>query len=351
MPINIAAFKRNIHRLVTCRVIELRSLAVRQWVVGHGDECRIPPAIRLEDSITKVNRLCDTRNREAETLLLDGGVIKHAPTEAYLIKGVDLAGAFLYSRGAKMQPGYGREQLFTMRLPRKRRIASATLMANNSGSHYFGNFLWDDMPLAILDDDRQRHISMVKRPYDHEPGYRELLGVPAVPLVEHAHIDELKLYSDFAQNASKEARMRDLRSRIRKHLPHAQSQPLGIFIRRGRTGELRVMENEPEIEEYLASQGFSIIDPTSLSAHEIAVRSLGAKLVVGVEGSHLAHALYTIADDACFLVLQPPNRFSLVHKEFADRMGMRYSFLVGDRSEQGFSVCMDDLKRLLERVL
>jgi capsular polysaccharide biosynthesis protein len=211
--------------------------------------------------------------------------------------------------------------------------------------------LWDDVPLSILDDDRAAHISVVRKSYEHEPEYRDLLGAPAAPLVEHAHIEELTLFRDFAQNASKEARIRKLRAHIRKQVKPLYPDAPGIYIRRGMTGERRVLENEPEIERYLAGQGFTIIDPTALSAREIAARSLEAKLVIGVEGSHIAHALYTMADDAAFLVLQPPNRFSLVHKEFADRLGMRYSFIVGEPSAQGFSVRLDDLKAMLDRLL
>jgi capsular polysaccharide biosynthesis protein len=206
------------------------------------------------------------------------------------------------------------------------------------------------MPLSILDEDRSTHIAVVKKPYEHEAGYRELLGVPAVPVVEHARIGELTFFTDFAQNASKEARIRKLRAHIRGQVKSPSTAARGIYIRRGMTGERRVMENEPEVERYLAGQGFTIIDPTSLSAREIAARSLDAKIVVGVEGSHLAHALYTMADGAAFLVLQPPNRFSLVHKEFADRLGMRYAFLVGDPSAAGFSIRLGDLEAMLDRL-
>lgn len=350
MHINVPMLRRNVHRLLARRYVDLSSLASRRWIVCPGDERRIPPAIHLPDAVRKVQRLCNTRDQRAETLLLEGGVIQHAPTTAYVVRNVDLVGPYLYSKAGKHQAGFGPEQIVLNDLPRRRRLSRATLVSNNSGSHYFGNLLWDDMPLAILDDDSSTHIAVVKKFYEHEAEYRELLGVPHAPVVMHARIDELTMFSDFAQNASKEARLRALRDRIRKTVTPGGARVPGVFIRRGLSGERRVMENEPIVEAYLAEQGFTIIDPTSLSAREIATRSLGAKLVIGVEGSHLAHALYTMADDATFLVLQPPNRFSLVHKEFADRLGMRYSFLVGDPTPHGFSIRLDDLRAMLDRL-
>lgn len=350
MRINTPLLRRGVHRLLARRFVDLRSLACRRWVVCPGDERRVPPAIHPPEAMSKVRRLCNTRDRAAEQRLLEGGVVKHEPTEAYVVRNVDLVGAWLYSRAGKLQPGFGAEKIVLRDLPPRRTIRRATLVSNNSGSHYFGNFLWDDLPLELLDEDRASHIAVVKRPYEHESTYRELFDTPQAPVVQHARIEELTIFSDFAQNASKEARMRTLRARIRRQVKRAENGAPGVYIRRGQSGERRVMENEADIEEHLAAHGFMIIDPAVTSARDIAAKSLDAKLVIGVEGSHLAHALYTMADDAAFLVLQPPYRFSLVHKEFADRLGMRYAFLVGDPSPNGFSVRLDDLEAMLDRL-
>lgn len=351
MRINTPMIRRSVRRLLAHRFVDLRALAAKEWTVCPGEDRRIAPAVHFTGAMDKVTRLCNTRDRDSEMRLLNGGIIQDAPTQAFVIKNVDLVGAYLYSKAARLQPGYGQEAIVLKDFPPKRRMSRATLIANNSGSHYFGNFMWDDLPLAMLDENRENHISVVKKPYDHETGYREILGVPAAPMLQHARIDEMTIFSDFAQNRSKEARLRTLRARLRTNVGAAHANKGGVFIRRGRTGERRVMENEPEIENYLASQGFTIIDPSTLSASEIARQSLDARLVIGVEGSHLAHALYSISDDATFLVLQPPNRFSLAHKEFADRLGMRYSFLVGDQSPDGFAIRIDELEAMLDRLL
>lgn len=75
-----------------------------------------------------------------------------------------------------------------------------------------------------------------------------------------------------------------------------------------------------------------------------------AKLVVGVEGSHLIHAMVTIAEGGTLLVLQPPNRFNNPLKDYTDCLGMNYAFLTGHAVEDGFEVDLDQLARLLEQI-
>ena len=109
-----------------------------------------------------------------------------------------------------------------------------------------------------------------------------------------------------------------------------------------------MLVNEAAITRFLTDRGFEVIDPATASAEQIAVQTLEAKIVVGVEGSHLSHAIYTAADGCTFLVLQPPDRFALAYKEFTDRLDMTFAFLVGDRAPHGFTVPVDDLARMLD---
>ena len=94
----------------------------------------------------------------------------------------------------------------------------------------------------------------------------------------------------------------------------------------------------------------AVVDPDTMSAQEIARISNGARLVVGLEGSHLAHSIYPIADAGTLLVLQPPLRFNNVYKDLSDAMGLNYAFLVGEPAAGGFTVDLDRLGRLLDRV-
>jgi len=112
-----------------------------------------------------------------------------------------------------------------------------------------------------------------------------------------------------------------------------------------------MLTNEAAVEQALRERGFQIVDIATMSAEQICRASLNARIVAGVEGSHLSHGIFSAADDATFLVLQPPDRFCMTYKEFTDAMAdMRCAFLVGDPHPGGFTVPPDDLNRLLDLI-
>lgn len=168
--------------------------------------------------------------------------------------------------------------------------------------------------------------------------------------LQNANIQELTIFTDFAQNSLKATRYRTLRSRLKQSFAYTSVRP-GVYIKRGITGEARVLDNEAAIEAALQQAGFDVIEPARLTASEISRRILGAQIIVSVEGSHLSHAIYSVADGGTFVVLQPPDRFAMPYKEFTDRLDMRFAFLVGDKATNGFTIPLDDLHQLLDRLM
>ncbi len=350
MKLNVSLLRRRLARLRMGRSIDIKSLAAREWVLCPEETVVVPPALYLDGAIERIKALSPWRSWNIEMLLVNGGTVHHAASRAHLIEKVDLVGAFLYAGAARANPGYGREELILRNSPQRRAIPTANLISNNAGSHFFGNYLLDDFPLALLAENSDENISMVTKSYEHEPGYRELLSLRNAPLVQNARIEQLILYTDFAQNSLKASRYQVLRSRMQNKFAGATAKP-GVYIKRGRTGELRALDNELEIEQLLDAVGFDIIEPARLSAEEIARRTLGAPIVVSVEGSHLSHAIFTVADGGTFLVLQPPDRFAMPYKEFTDRLEMRFAFLVGNKTTGGFMIPPNDVRRMLDRLM
>lgn len=142
------------------------------------------------------------------------------------------------------------------------------------------------------------------------------------------------------------ARLAQLRNRL--HDGEGPQRGHGVFLRRRGGGAARVLINEEEIERILATLGFEIIDPANDPAETIMIRCRDASIVVGVEGSGLAHGLLGCAPDAAFVVLQHPHRFNNVWKDFTDALGMRYAFLVGEGSREAFRVDPEELRATLE---
>lgn len=352
MQLNLPMVKRVFRRVVAGRSPEFHRMASREWVLCPAQRTMVPPALFLPGAIERIAALSPWRNWDAEHTLLAGGFIEHAASVAHLVTDVDLVGAFLYRGASKLKVGYGDEKVLDMGAAPVESLDEVHLMTSHSGSHFFGTMMLDDMPLSLIPEPGSPCIAMVSKPYLHEAGYRSLLQLLQHHVPLRARIRRLVYYTDFAQNTFKLRRYVELRRRLRASLKQqpGRSPPAGVYLRRGVLGEPRSLVNEDDLEQTLRALGYDILDPEHLSANEIAWRSLDAPVVVAVEGSHLSHAIFSVADGASFLVIQPPDRFALAYKEYTDRMHMRFAFVVAEPAPGGFKVVIDEVLRLLERL-
>lgn len=350
MRLNLPMLMRRARRVLARRVPPITSLATESWILCAAEQRESAPAVHLPGAIEKVTALSPWRSWEDELALIHGGPGTHSASTAHLVTNVDLVGAHLYKGAAKAQPGFGAERWMLPPVATEE-VESGNLVTSAEGSHFFGPLLQCDFPLELIAADDPGNFSMTTKPYEHAGGYRALLGLPEIRRLQRAHIRRLVIYTDFAQNSYKASRYAELRRRIRDRIrPSGRAASRGVYLQRGGTGEPRILDNEPEVIEYLDALGFEIVVPASLSAAEIATRTLDAPIVISVEGSHLSHAIYSLADRGTMLVLQPPDRFAMPYKEYTDAMDMRFAFLVGEKSPGGFRIRVDEIGQMLEKL-
>lgn len=336
-------------RLLSGRPVNISETATRSWDICPADTLRSPPAIYTDGTLDRITALSPWRHWESERRAIEGGPVEHAATRAYLVENVSIAGPYLFCGAARVQEGFGPLSLMQSGTEPHTYLQEASLVSNWAGSHFFGVFLRASLPTEMLPEAEENTVSLITKPYVHEAGYRALFSLPRPPRMTSAKIDKLVFYTDYAHNASKAARYDEMRKCLRQTLGKAQSTRPGVYLKRGATGEQRLVANEVEVEATLATYGFDIVEPAKLTAQEISQRLLDVPIIVSVEGSHLAHAIYSIADAGALLVLQPPDRFAMAFKEFTDRAGLRYAFSVGTPVGNGsFTVDLNDLKRTLD---
>jgi capsular polysaccharide biosynthesis protein len=155
--------------------------------------------------------------------------------------------------------------------------------------------------------------------------------------VVHGRFGELILLDDWGRNADKRRRYEELLSRFRREMTTRGSER--IYVKRGpaRAARGRDFLNAAELEAHLITQGFTVVDPDTRSVDQIAVISNDAKLVVGLEDSHLAHAIYPIADNGTLVTIKPSYRVNNVYKDRSDALGLQYAFFVGVLHAGGFT--------------
>lgn len=347
MRLNTALVARNLARVFRRGPIDIHARAVERRELCPAETCPGRPALFPEGALDHISKLSPWCDWDSQRDLITGAPAHHAATEAFVLRGAVLAGAFLYHGAAKARVGHGTARMLDPDLPPRRVMEEAHLAATWTGADFFGSFMRDSLTLEMIPPPGSPRLGAPVKPYAHAPGYRVLLDLPA-PETGHVRVERLTIYRDFGQNSFKVARYRTLRARLRARLP--ATAPPGIFLRRSTDGEPRRLVNEGAVADLLAARGFDILDHTRLEPAEIARRALDARLVVAIEGSHLAHAIHTLADDGAFLVIQPPDRFALPYKEFADCMGMRFGFVVARPAEDGFAADLDEIRLMLDRL-
>lgn len=216
--------------------------------------------------------------------------------------------------------------------PFKPRVSQAVLASTQYGVRYFGHWLLDDIPLTMAAIRLGDPINVTPQLSNHQLSYIKLTGTRSSTLI-NAHVNELIIIDDVGQNYYKSERLMDLRFQLLRHFSHPE--PSKIMILRQESASRRTLVNEMEIAAKLSQQGFKIFSPLETSAENLIQACLGATIVVGVEGSHLAHAVLCMAPGNTLLTLQPPYRFDAALKDWCDCKQIRYAFTVGEPCQNG----------------
>lgn len=325
----------------------LTEISSRTWTICPPEKATVPAAIYLDESLDRVRGVGRDTTRDNELRRIKGGPTEHAPTLAHEIRRAHLLQGSLYAGPWRWLLARGRTRLHWQADCAYER--SAALACTYYGSFYFGHWMRDDLPLTLAAEAVDKPVAISRAAFRHEPGYRELLGLHPSAHAACA-FDRIVVIEDFSQNTFKRQRYDELRARLAARIPDSPHRR--VYLRRGAVGaqDPRILINGEQVESLLAAQGFAIVDPDRLSSAELCRHLRGARLIVAVEGSHLAHVIYTMAGSGVICVLQPPYRFNNVYKDYADCAGMRYAFVTGIAGDGGFVIPTDDLARTLEKV-
>jgi hypothetical protein len=339
------SFKPVWDALGRCR--ELMEVAEHRWEIGPSEHFHVPPARFLPGQL---DRIQGTEFGDLEQVLKDfnGGFVSSEPaTFGYRLKNVDLVDGVLYSEKGVRHLRRRRNRVPAYVVPNE--ISAGAIYESWLGNRWFGNWLTDDCPRYQLAAKYGTPVTTLMEPQGHVPDYEARLGMTP-KRIDRAHFSELIFFEDFfTKNSERKNRAGRVRDLLATSAP--QDRHPGVFLLRGKTGAERFLVNETEIAERLATdKGFQVIDPAKSSVEEIIAACAGAGVVIGVEGSHLAHGLAVMSPGATLFVIQPPTRVTSVLKFVTDRQGMGYAFVVGSGEVNGFTVDMDDINRTLDLV-
>jgi len=333
-----------VRRLLRRPALAFTSVATTNRTILPAETEQRPPAYFLDGQLDRVEAVQVGTTRDAEFARARGAEWVHAGVTLHRFEDAVIVAGSAFAAGARLRLVPGSLLRAVVDAPRQE-IAEAALDCTWVGGRFFGHWLTDDCSTHLLAKEHAPPIGVDRLPYAQEDGYCRLLGIQ-LRKVTGIRVRSLLVFQDFGQNSSKRARYQRMRAVLGRGRPAHRGS--GVYLHRGTSGALRLLENEEEIEERLTRRGFSVVDPARLSADEVVAACAGAPCVVGVEGSSLAHGIMTVAEGGAIVTLQPPWSFNNIFKDYADCLRLPYGFVLGSRTAAGFRVDADELERTLD---
>jgi hypothetical protein len=233
-----------------------------------------------------------------------------------------------------------------------REYTSVSCRSSKVGSHFFGDWLRDDAATHLLIEDSSENTNPIiglRHPdWQDQDHYNRVLN-QSYEQIDFAFVRDLTIFDDIHQNEHKAERLRRLRVKALAAQTPTNFNDICYLQREG--GASRKYGNEDEVISILENRGVAIVRPGSASTADLMQSLAGARVVIGIEGSHLAHAMMVAKNGGGILVIQPPNRFMNSYYDWASAVGMRYGFVVADEGAGGHQVCVNRLLKTLDALI
>ncbi|TDD94738.1 glycosyltransferase family 61 protein [Flavobacterium cellulosilyticum] len=348
-PIGYTKYLKRIHKshMMLRQGKNLESLAVKSWEIEPGNITISPKAFFLDGQL---DRITHTEFENPISIML-GGATKNEPTRAYMLKNTWMIDGsiykdlhrFVFHHCSKLST----RKYFFPPIIIDTEIDNASIYNSYNGNYYFYSWLVDDCPLYQLAASVGDPVTTNIFAFSHTPEYENALEMN--PIRTNAAFMKKAIFFDdnWCNNIGKHERFSANRNKLLSRFPGI-SHP-GVFILRRDSGDIRIMINEMEIAEKLRDKyGFRIVDVTTQTATEIISACVGAKILIGIEGSQMAHGFVVLQPGASVIMLQPPYRFVGAMKVITDMEDINYGFIVGIPKEQGFYINFEEVERTME---
>lgn len=329
---------------------DYRQRADRSWEIEPGCESKRLSAIFDEDDLKRITNTAPYTTLDFQVEQLRAGRYQHPARRAHLFRNAEMVDGHLFTMRMVHAMAFKRLPGFSTK-PRLD-IAGGALGTSEYGNKYFGHWLCDDISMSMTA--RQfgtvvGHVNSDNRLIGHQAAYAKLLDWD-IRLLESAHFRELTILDWSPATPFHAERFAALRNKLPIEQPSRPNR--GVLLLRHSSGQRRILANESAIAELVRDRGFHVIDPMTSSVEDLVKVCSHARVVMGVEGSQLAHGFLPMATPGgTMLTLQPPFKFDNFWKSRCDCVGSRYAFIVGTQvDEAGFTVEVDQVSRMLDRI-
>jgi hypothetical protein len=337
IALRTAPFRRNVRRFLFGPASRAET-AFEQEVLCPGDVSELLPSLFLDDQIAKIRGTIAENKLDVE---LDDALRRtatNAPTIAFHIRNATLLNGSLYA--SRMRYQVGNKTAKTNR--QISHFDTAAICSSLAGNTAFGHWLADDVLTYVLAERHSKPICCSPNPpYGHMPFYAKILEQDWTA-TDHAFIDHLILFQDFAQTSLKKRRQLEARNKVLSQVKVTAGNHM-VYLKRGNSGTSRLIANEQEIIDELSRRGFIILDINTDSVERILSYLATSRIVISMEGSQTYHGAYSLPSGSGLLLLQPPGRFVATQRGWSSNIGVRFGFVVGDERDDATYFSLNDI--------
>ena len=361
------------------RVLGTSGPVIEEVVQPEEFEPVEPPAM-LPGSVERIVSADARSSHEEQVARITTRVMRHSPLVRLTYKDVLVApdGYANWRSGVRFNEAFLADALWSP----MSHVESLRYPITGVNRYYFGHWLMDGLSSCLIDPD-EAGVLMLPDPasgvtdasrlgrlwnvvsgkarsrpsgsgraegLSHTDQYRRIFGLDGVP-GSLVRADRLITYRDSGQGSHKRARYARMRAMLRDFYPEAPARSAGVYIRRGTTGLIRQIENEDQICITLAAQGWTILDISKVTVDELFHHIHGTRIVAGLDGSHINHAILMLPDDGALMVLSPPDRFTSTHMDHARGCGLGTGHVVLEGQNGHYRTSADEILRTAEMML
>jgi len=311
-----------------------------------GEDVELSPSIFLPGQIEKITGVPVGSSLQSQFEQVLRHRVRHAPTLAFHIKNATVFDGAVYA--GRMKHLIGDKRASSNR--RVFDLETGAVCSSWSGTKHFGHWLSDDALTYLLAKNYGTTICYSQSfPSDHKPIYEGYFDQDW-SVIDRAAVEHLVVFQDHAQTSLKKKRQLELKSRIERLFPPREPRQ-HIYLKRNDTGVLRTVDNEHEIIDELSRRGFTILDIKTDSLEKILTHLVVAKIVVSLEGSHNVHGCYTLPAGSAMLFLEPANRFTATQRGWAENIGVKFGFVVGDNRGDREHYPLNDILKTIDLLM
>lgn len=321
-------------------------IAFERQVISKGQLRPCRKAVYDRDQLDRVKDSPFESTPEREFQALEATQIQDRDTVLLTARSVLLLGGWLFR-------GYEAEYLsqssaYRALLNRIEELGTAALASSLQGTKFFGHWLRDDCSSHLLASEFGPTRTLPTPDWRDKDFYTSAFGLVERPL-QAAWIDRLHMISDLGFNIHKRNRINELRSRLDKQAPVPDASDI-VYLKRGPTGAKREMTNEGRLITELRRAGVKIASPEG-NTEALVQTCRRARILISIEGSQLAHGVYSLPEGGALLVLQPPDRFYNPHLEWCRLINRSYGLVIGHLTPGGFRIEPDEVLRMIDQLL